>query len=1174
MKKMNRKSAAKAARSCITVLLAVIMALPVTAISSVIGVAVNQEPVVAEAADVDLPKPLMTLDFEQGFQGEQEKNGLQVMEFGPRLMFEEYKENNAYVKDSDGNYIFRWTDKPVIYGTSAADYHYEYGVFGNQPVSYDDSEKGNVFRLDTTMEVEEVVKTQSDNMDTAADPVPVYTGGFDADGNPLDQAAYEKSIIQEAMTVQSAVQIKNPFAGKDFSESWSKSADASEGPAWTKGVTISYWVKVPKADSDEGDSDDILNDSVLFTFENIQRPEGVDQTTLDPNGEKVVYGVDGYIKYEAARDYDAGNPMYAQGEEYTLTDINTGTEYKMLKDYGPLVRLTPDYPGSATNKIYFRDDSSSKTADATISIMEGGKPVTIKIYELGPNIYNDFKSLNTNEGSLVPRGYINGSMQIAASDTFHFQEDDYTTETVEDENGNPISTPVKGPFNINPNMPEDAGKITQFRFYNMFYFEGDGRVTEAPDEWHYVTCVIQNDWVQFYVDGEEIEADELGYHGTDFNTLNAKKYFNKGFGARWPYHLGWTNVADWIKDGTFTSGPSNCVPQTMLEWISDPDTVLYIGNQGCAAKSVDQEIGTLDGVLLDDIKFYEVPLTSEQAVALYKQSKDEFDAVANAVNVPAPIKTLNFENDNYGEIPSGMTSVSSNDTNKVTLPDVVNEAEYGKVLKLHTSKSATTGAVKFDNPFAGKTLSGATVSYWVKSVGNAKNKIEEGLTITFVDEPKVLVHNKIQAAVKDVASRTGLWANNSSDAMFQAGVNTQVYESLKNHYQQSTKKNGNTDSSKAGYDKEADQLQQEWDARLASMSEWHHVVMVMENSGIYMYFDGVKLSNNLADDMGPSFYGPRFFDGYYHKYLDSFSGIRYGTSNQGATPLMTFLTQADTAAYFGFMYRQGSSTTYRTTFESYIDDVNFYDVALNDKQVEAVYQTAQADAAAKSPDPNQPIDQPDERQDPTPEPSEDPDPDLPPTTVVVSGDFKDNGDGTSSATANGVTVTGPTASIPKGAVLLVSILGTQDAAASYTAANAALKGAGIDVDSQVITLYDIHIEVDGKTITPTAEFTITLTPPSGYTASKASIVRMSDVKSMSTSVSGSSLVYKTDSLGQFAIMQKKNASVSGSTNPSKSGSSAAGKTGDAASVAVPFALLTAAFCAIVILRRKEETLED
>ena len=63
MKKNNVKKTGRIVRSCFAAMLAVVMAIPVAALSNIATAPVS-EPVEVEAADVELPNPIMTLDFE------------------------------------------------------------------------------------------------------------------------------------------------------------------------------------------------------------------------------------------------------------------------------------------------------------------------------------------------------------------------------------------------------------------------------------------------------------------------------------------------------------------------------------------------------------------------------------------------------------------------------------------------------------------------------------------------------------------------------------------------------------------------------------------------------------------------------------------------------------------------------------------------------------------------------------------------------------------------------------------------------------------------------------------------------------------------------------------------------------------------------------------------------
>lgn len=658
-------------KSIIATLLTVAMVVPT--------IALGNNNVTANADSLDLPAPSMTLDFERGFKQEASENGLTVVKSKERLTYEELTDSDGnYIKDENGDYIFQWTDLPVIFGDYPYNYYYK-SVFGNQPTTYDDSEKGNVIKLYDSMEAEWIIKTKSDIADNI---VPVYTGGFDENGYPLDEIAALESTLQEAFFAHSAAQINNPFIGINDSEE--------------KGVSISYWVKATE-ELTENDN------SILFSFE------------------RMLYGNDTSV------------------------------------------------------------------------------PPTIETFTIP---YND-------------------------------------------------------------SLKEDYGN------------------------WHFVTCVIKEQQIRFYIDGntcsETISVD----------TDNVFKLF------------------------------------------SSLNTDAYIGYGGHAV----EDPGILKGILLDDINFYTVPLAEDQILAVYEQANEEKSIDSDSL--PEPIKVFDFNFDKEHSIPEGMTVVDLYDASRAESPETIYDEEFGSVLKLGAGKSAYPSAVKFENPYKNMdSLTGATISYWVRSEETTKEEVIDGIGISFLDEPKILEHHKIQPAVQHTKTKTGLYAKLSGDAAFIAGIDSKVYESLKNMYFTSTKKNENYILGEPGYDEESALLEEQWTERLESMTQWHHITMVVKNSGITMYFDGEKLDNNLEEELGPTFYGNRFYDGYYATELDPFSHIKYLSNNQTATSIMEFLTQTDTSAYLGLMHMTGSSISYERSNTSYYDDIAFYDSSLSDKEVNKIYQDA------------------------------------------------------------------------------------------------------------------------------------------------------------------------------------------------------------------------------------------
>jgi len=107
--------------------------------------------------------------------------------------------------------------------------------------------------------------------------------------------------------------LKNPFKGMDLSETY----NAETG--WTKGITMSYWVKVSTQENN------VVSDSSLIVFENKDR---------------VVIQKDDLMKYLACKEYSADKAEYSLGTQEIMTDAD-GNTYNVYKDYGYLIRMNP-----------------------------------------------------------------------------------------------------------------------------------------------------------------------------------------------------------------------------------------------------------------------------------------------------------------------------------------------------------------------------------------------------------------------------------------------------------------------------------------------------------------------------------------------------------------------------------------------------------------------------------------------------------------------------------------------------------------------------------------------------------------------------------------------------------------------------------------------------------------
>lgn len=1066
---------------------------------------------------VSVPDPIMQVDFEDGFLGESKENGLSVVKSKDVLKFKEYKDaNNGYIRDENGKIIYKQLlDEPATEGTG-----YKYNVVGNQPVTAYDASHSSVLMLDDTVNVPEFKKVKSDKMDSE---YPIGT------------------TLQEAYTAQSQVKLNNPFAGKELK-------DNENG----KGVTISYWVKVPDTKNSKGD----VSDSSLIVFNNTKR-EVIQRDDLAKHNACVAYD-DAKAKNDTAALAD-----YDMGTQTIVTDAS-GNTYTLYQNYGKLVRFNPDYPvdkGASIGGGWYvptkASDQKIEVTDAAgnsykIASLGGNTTVDKNQYQYFRYLYSATDDLANGYSSLskVRSGVIQGSMQISAQNDFHFREDNYRSKTITNPDGSTTAEVLAGGICTNPNT-DNYNKYMDFYGANQFYFDGDETVTNAPEVWHYVTMVIQNDWVVCYVDGTALDPEtSFKYWETyDFSAQNADKLFNSGKGLRAPFGKEPSNVADWPASGTASSSPANSLAITMLDWLTDKDTELFIGGNGVAAPSSAQDKGTTFGTCIDDLTFYDEPLSAEQAIQSYKNAVA--DMAKNESVVPDPVTKFTFDDGGMsGSDGTAMSAAASNlaDSN----PSVVSDAVRGNVLMNQTSKaSGTSSVVLSKNPFAGKDLTGASVSYWVKME-------KAGITtaVSFYDTPKVKDHEKVATNDYGTESSSILYVDTANEAMYIEGNSNNVYNSLKNNFRFSVKKNDYTKPEEALFDQEALDKLNEYKARLAASDEWHFVTAVFTNYEIQLYYDGEQLSNNQMDENGlRTGFGPRFFDGYYQRIYDGYAEYYASSNNQGATPLMTFLTDETTSAYIGLQNALGSETTYVAQKQAYFDNIAYYDVALTANQAKLLYQQESGN-------------------NPTPPPTAAPT-DTPPTDNPGPGpddNRKDQNpqlvDGKWNASYGGVTFTADEGVIPAGATLNLGRLGTEDSTDVYSSFKNTLAGIKDFVTKDFVVYTATAKDASGAAISANGSFQLTFDIPSGYDANSVVVVgEDGTVYEGTLSADGTKITITTTKFGNYAVVQKDMSTDDGSTVASAS--SAAGKTGDTANVVIPFVILALAGTTLVVSYKKK-----
>lgn len=391
------------------------------------------------------------------------------------------------------------------------------------------------------------------------------------------------------------ISFKNPFAGMDLSEGTQTvdvrgdnyKADDIGMPEWYDGVVINYWIKT---------TDD--TNSVILNFRNNNRLQ-----YHKDDWRKHLLAVEAKEAYDKAAE--TGEPIDSRFSLGTCT-VYIGedgvTEYNVYSNGGKYMTYNPDFKdgytlGGSTN--VYKKGSDPEDEDSWVTVTALGSSDFDAFYEL------DF---NTNPNSKVRQGYTNGYLQISLNGSISFTEDDMSGTNL-----NP---------NITPSQPN------QFNCHNTLNMMGTtdfiDLATSKEDndtmDWHMVTVVIQNDWIDYYIDGElyDAMADEFTYFGTALSLNAGGKSFNAGFGLRAPFQRGAAARTDYLS--------GNRAGSLLTEWLSLEGTTFSIG--GTNAKANRESNAFPEAVAefeIDDIAFYNTLLDEDQIYALYEAGTDRIN---------------------------------------------------------------------------------------------------------------------------------------------------------------------------------------------------------------------------------------------------------------------------------------------------------------------------------------------------------------------------------------------------------------------------------------------------------------------------------------------------------------------------------------------------------------------
>lgn len=460
-------------------------------------------------------------------------------------------------------------------GLSILDKEFEVVENAAKPELVEDSEMGQVLKLNKTINGEKE---------------------YDDLGN-----------LQEDHSEYSTIKISNPYKGLEYLKEYEPYEDVKTTvynteiynttfehvqPKWANGITISYWINCPEG----------VNSNVLgFTSERFQIEaqdyayylctvkfdleynsySDEERVALNFNESDVDKDSDFYFEYAESGTY-MDKPLY-------VSEDKMGRMYWMNKNY---------VPGYIQN-----DDGTYR---------ESKSDASYDYYHEAPR-FGDTEENHDYGTSNLRYGWTTSEMWLDSSSSFYFTNETGSQSSIQ----------------LNKNRYDSWRGRIGLQDYNEFYinsWKNADSFEEAlenkcdmskspsylPSQWHYVTVVIQNDWVMFYMDGEKVdvlnEYSSSGY-GTILSPFSTSpwKQFNKGTGAR--YGFGLSRYKGII--GNCLSG--NYVSTTMLEWLSMDCTDLMIGGgsieafdvPGCMAEGTDE-------ILIKNIVFYDQMLTDGQ----------------------------------------------------------------------------------------------------------------------------------------------------------------------------------------------------------------------------------------------------------------------------------------------------------------------------------------------------------------------------------------------------------------------------------------------------------------------------------------------------------------------------------------------------------------------------------
>lgn len=670
--KMKKEIFAKNAKKIFAFALAAALAAPTALTVNVSGTA---------AADVvESPEKLKTYDFESDLDSLISEGEAEIVN-SETIYVVKAPADLAEGEKLDAN--------GLVYTGEGADAKYVTVAAIGSPKIIDDAERGKVLQFDPTMEeIDRYNKTASAKTE-AMDETTAKMLDFQL---PVNDYYHVESgtgigtpLTDQSVSVE--LKVKNPFGGlKDELKEYEETDDVGAtkygsvySPTWTKGLTVSYWIKVPVDENGAYKNSSVLrweNDNTYYfqaddyakylptklfdqqyakmTDENKDAakkasPSGVyryglsedGRTYLDPDGL-----MDFYFEYAKGYSKKDENGYVVADNLYTDSTGMTGPVYNkaLIDEMQAAYKGKTSFTGTA--RFYFANpnfvDGFFPAADGSFtSTPKSSVTAVYDAYHTTPTLINasgesvqpesSYIKLRTPDDkidpgqSMVRYALVDSELQIDADDSFFF--------ILDDNQGINENKNVKASYGTQAGMQNGdvffmnswQESATKDKLGNGLYasavYAAVSPVTKKGEngnnikngnagEWHHVTITLQNDWAEFYVDGECVNVyDTYSSRGkTTLETKESFKRFNKGAGTR--YGFGAEKVMGNIMYG-------NYVCRLMMDWLGDEDTMLCIGGIGNYAEKYAQATTTSE-VCLDNIQFYNAVLTEDQIMEVYK----------------------------------------------------------------------------------------------------------------------------------------------------------------------------------------------------------------------------------------------------------------------------------------------------------------------------------------------------------------------------------------------------------------------------------------------------------------------------------------------------------------------------------------------------------------------------